>query len=196
MWSLAINGAQEGDLSDLLAGRLFPLAVKLKEVDAEWRRFTIQSSGTVRDNISVNVNGSTSGSTSQNNNLLGAVSGGRVYITKGLTVAACGQTYLVAYHLPGNALDLSVLLQAAATKSPPAPIVLTLESSLPLALLNVQTIGSLDEIKLCDASAEIADSERAAKVFTDILKSQSGGSSTNSGASAKREIAPTKAEDH
>jgi hypothetical protein len=49
--------------------------------------------------VSVNVIGSTGGSTSQNN-LVGSLGGGQAYVTKGVALSAKGQTYLIAYHLP------------------------------------------------------------------------------------------------
>ena len=123
---------QGSDLGKLLAGKPFPLAVKLKDLNGGWRRFTIRTGGSVSGNVSVNVSGSTAGSTSQNN-LTGSLSGGPAYVTQGRTVSASGQVYLVAYHLPSAGLDLSLLLQALATKTPPAAAVLTSENPFPLA---------------------------------------------------------------
>ena len=150
----------------------------------DWRRITLQTSASVSDNLSVNVSGNTGGSTSQNN-LIGAFTGSRTYLTKGQTVSACGRAYLVAYHLPGSTLDMSAIIQAVATKTPPTVAVLTPESSLPLSLLDLQVIGSLDDVRAFDLPSEIKESERVTRLLADLLKSQASGTSTNT-ASSKR----------
>ena len=149
------------------------MAVKLKDLNGGWRRFTIRTGGSVSGNVSVNVSGSTAGSTSQNN-LTGSLSGGPAYVTQGRTVSASGQVYLVAYHLPSAGLDLSLLLQALATKTPPAAAVLTSENLLFLSLLDVRTVGSLEDVRLFDAEREIGESAKAAEALTTLLKGADG----------------------
>lgn len=175
--ALPVSG-HEPDFSELLSGRIFPLTVTLKDLGSSWRRITIQNAGSVRDNISVNVSGNSNAATSQNN-LVGMLSGSRAYLTEGRTVSAAGQTYLVAYHLPGSGLDLGSLLQAIATKSPPSMQALTPETVLPLALLDLRTIGSLDDIRVLDAASEIRESARAAQMLADLMKAQGDGKPTN-----------------
>ena len=126
---------------------------------------------------SVSGNG-TSGS-SQNN--ISDLAGSKTYVTKGQTVSANGQVYLVAYHLPGGGLDLPTLLQSMATKSPPPASVLTPETTLPLSLLDVKTTGTLDDIRVFDMKREIADSEKLFQTIVSAIKASSG-SNTNSSA--------------
>ncbi len=177
--------AQTRDLEHLLAGKTVPLSIQLKELTSDWRKFSIQTHVNVSDNISVNVNGE-SHATSQNN-LNGALGSSRDYVSKGETASANGRVYLIAYHLPGSALDVTGLLQALVTKSPPAAAKLVPETTLALSLLDVATLGSIDDIKAFDWKAEIAESERSARVLGELLKAQSSGTSTNAPAKGEAE---------
>lgn len=157
------------DLAQLLSGRLLPLSMQLKDLSGEWLRVTIHGSASASGNVEVNVNGNTNGSTTQNN-LLDVRGSGQAYVTKGQTVSASGQTYLVAYRLPSTALDMNSLLQTMATKTPPELPILTPESSLRLSLLNVQAIGSIEDVRAFDMKWEIAQSQEAAQKLANLLK--------------------------
>jgi hypothetical protein len=168
------SAVHAGDsLEPLLSGKSFPLAVKLKDLNGEWRRFTLRGNGSITGNVSVNVTGNITGSASQNN-LTGSLGGGRDYVTRGQTASAHGQTYLVAYHLPMAGLDLSALLQAVATKTPPTNAVLTPDSSLSLSLLDVRAISGFDDVRAFDAQREITESEQAFKALLTLLKGGDG----------------------
>ncbi len=176
-------------LSQLLSGKTIPLSVKLKELNSEWRRITIHTGSTVSGNVSVNVNGNQSGPTSQNN-LVGALGGSRAYVTQGQIASTPGHSYLVAYHLPSAGLDIGKLLQVVATKAPPAAAVLTLDTPLPLSLLELDTVGSIEDVRPFDASAEITESENALRVFQELLKGQSQGEPKKSPPPAESETDP------
>jgi len=158
------------DFAQLLSGRSHPLSVTLKELSGDWRRITLRGGAAASGNVAVNVSGSSEGSTSQNNNMLTTGGGGQAYVTRGQTVSANGQTYLVAYILPSTALNLNTLLQAVATKTPPEMQVLTPESSLSLSLLNVRSIASIEDVRAFDMKSEIAQSQEAAKKLADLIK--------------------------
>jgi hypothetical protein len=181
--------SQEWSLSSLLSGSPVPLSLQLKDLNDGWRRITLNGNGTVSGNISVNVSGNTSGSTSQNN-LAGALGSSRSYVTKGETVSANGRVYLVAYHLPSMGLDLGKLLQAMLSKTAPSGTALTPESVIPLSLLDLGTIGSLEDVRRFNAQAEMAESETALRALTELLKAQGGGGSTNAAAAPKSKKAP------
>ena len=181
------------DLGALLSGKTHPLTLRLKDLDAEWRRITIQQSANVTGNVSVNVSGNTYSSSANNrssashsqNNIVGALPNSRSYLTKGQTVVANGRTYLVAYHLPAFGLDLGALLQALAAKTAPTSAALNADTALPLSLLDLQTIGSLDDVRAFDMQAEIAESEKAIRMATELLKGQGNSSSSESTTPAK-----------
>jgi hypothetical protein len=175
--SAAPVSSRGSDLQELLSGKRHPLIVKLGELGKEWRRFTIHIAGNASGNVSVSVTGSggTSGS-SQNN--IADLSGSRIYLTKGQTVSALGQVYLVAYRMPGSGLDFPALIQALATKAPPQVTTLTPETELPLSLLDVPNLGSLDDIRAFDLKREIAESEKLTQTIGSALKAASGGETT------------------
>ena len=159
---------QASDLEQFLSGKRFPLGVKLKDLNGDWRRITVHGNGSISGNMSVNVSGNAGNGVSQNN-LTGSLGGGQSYVTKGQMVSANGQTYLIAYHLPMAGLDLGLLLQAVATKTPPTGAALTPESTLSLSLLNVRAIGSLEDVSAFDLKRELSQSETAIKALPALL---------------------------
>lgn len=162
--------ARASDYAQMLSGRLYPLSIQLKDLSGDWRRITLHGSTIASGNVAVNVSGSSGDSTSQNNNLLNAGGSGQTFVTKGQTVSAGGQTYLVTYLLPSTALDLNILLQAVATRTLPELKVLTEESTLRLSLLNVRAIGGLEDVRAFDMKSEIAQSQETAKKLADMIK--------------------------
>jgi hypothetical protein len=163
------TASQAGDIAQWLSGKPHPLTLRLKDLGQGWRLVSIRGSAGASGNIEVNINGSTQGSTSQSN-LLGLWGAGQVYVTKGRTVSANGQTYLVAYPLTGKAVDLASLLQAALTKMPPAVEILTPESALRLSLLDVRAIAGFEDVRAFDMTEEIARSQEAAKKLANLIK--------------------------
>jgi hypothetical protein len=168
------------DLTDLLSGKHCPLTVKLGGLDKNWRRITLATAGTANGNISISVTvgGTTGGTSGSSQNNVADLPGSRTYLTTGQTVSANGQMYLVAYRLPGAGLDLAALIQAVATQSPPATSTLTPDSTLCLSLLDVRSIGSLEDVRPFDLNREIADSEKLGRTIAAALKA-AGGASTN-----------------
>ncbi|MEZ5278419.1 MAG: hypothetical protein R3F07_18700 [Opitutaceae bacterium] len=150
------------------------MSLKLGELGSDWRRFTIHTAGNANSNVSVSVTGSGGSSASSQNNVAD-ITGSRSYYTKGQTETVAGRIYLVAYRLPGNALDLSGLIQALAAKKPPIPAVLTSGTMLSLCLLDLNTLGNLEEIRAFDLKGEIAESERLARTITAALSAAGGG---------------------
>lgn len=157
------------DLTELLSGKTYPLTIMLRDfTGGDWRRVTVHTATSASGNVNVNVTGS--GSVSSNQNNIATLGETRNYLTRGQSVSAGGQVYLVAYHLPNTGLDLGRLFQAVAAGKPPEAATLTPETALPLALLDLRTAGSLDDVRAFDMKAEIADSETAAKMIGLLFK--------------------------
>ncbi|MFO1500301.1 MAG: hypothetical protein U1G07_18265 [Verrucomicrobiota bacterium] len=159
------------DLRDVVSGETKPLAMKLKNLGPEWRRFVVHGASSAGGNVSVNVTGNSSGATSQNN-LVGAFGPSRAYVTQGEVIARGPQRYLVAYRLPAGGLDLGALLQAAVTKSPASIAKPGPDSEVYLSLLELSTVGSLQEIRPFDLGEELAESERAAQLLAQLGKDE------------------------
>jgi len=181
-----ILGQQERDFTELLSGKNLPLSLTLKELSADWRRVTVQGSGAVSGNVSVNVNGNSLAATSQNN-LTGSLASSRSYLTKGETVTIKARVYLVAYHLASAGLDIGRLLQTVAMKAQPSSAALTLDSALPLSLLDLTSAGSLEDVRPFDAKEVIAESQNAVRALSELFKSQNqGGSASTNSSPAKK----------
>ena len=115
------------------------------------------------------------------------------YVTRGQTVFVGGRPYLVAYHLPAAGLNLGMLLQAVATKTP-AAAALNEETTVPLTLLDLTNIGHLDDIQLFDLKAEIAESENLVKMIANAIKSDSGKPAPSPSSPPKGEATKPKTE--
>ena len=179
------------DLEKVLSGKICPLSVKLGELDQDWRRITIHTTGNVTGNVSVSVSGTHSSSSSQNN--IADLFGSKVYLTKGQTVSVNDRVYLIAYHMPAGGLNVQALIESLATKTPPAAPTLGAETTIPLSLLDLESVGSLDDVRAFDVKTEIAESEKLFKAISTAL-SAAGGSSAKAPAttSAASQGAPDK----
>ena len=145
----AVSRAQNANLQDLLAGKEVPLTLKLKDLTAEWRRF------------------SASGATDPAAAYLammgrGGNSAAGVYFTKGQTATVGGETYLVAYRIQAKPIDLVALQNSLGRGNPPpVPERPKLQSLLSLALLNLRSIGSLMDVQPFNLEFELTGDEAA-----------------------------------
>jgi len=126
------------NFKDLLAGKTAPLSVKLKDLNADWRRFT--TGGT---EMPANISRA----------YFAAMGGGSsAYYSRGETVAAEGETYLVAYRMQTKMPDITVMMRG----QPPAPEKPTPDSTLTLCLLHLRTLDSFTDIRAFDLEVELA----------------------------------------
>lgn len=144
--------ARPATFDGLLDGDL-PLAVRLGDLDSDWRQLRVLSeTGGFENLISAALA-----------SFIGSDRG--LYLTEGQTVTISGETYLVAYSfLPPEAeFDLDSIFSGVECQqaSLASSGVLTPDSELSLALLNLRTIGSFSNIEVFDADALIARSEAA-----------------------------------
>ena len=136
----SVTRADNSDLKELLSGKRAPLALKLKDLDASWRR--------------VRVSPSDAGAIpSMYAQLLGGGSAG-VYYTKGEIVLVVGESYVIAYQHPVKTLDVMALYRGG---NPPGLEPLTAESPLTLALIQLRTAGTLGDIRPFNLDQEIAE---------------------------------------
>lgn len=125
------------EVNELLSGKTFPLTMKLNQLNSEWRGLSISGQFEVGDWMQ--SFGTLFGS------LFGTGSSSNLYYTKGQTVTIGSETYMVAYRL-----------QSTSGKVAP-------ETTLALSLLNLRTIGSLNNIRSFNLEQEIATLERMMK---------------------------------
>jgi hypothetical protein len=141
-------GAQ---LKELFAGSAYPLTMKLKDLNGEWRRFAVGGQFEMGNWMQMF------------SSMLGGGAGGGAYYSKGQTVTLGSEVYIVAYRAPAKPMDWAALMQAGAGAKPPTPEKLTPDTTLSLSLVNLRTSGSLNDIRPFDMQQEIAESETAPK---------------------------------
>ncbi len=130
-------------LQEILAGRRYPLSLKLSGLSSDWRR----------------VNAGGQFDMPALSQLFGAMfGGGGAFYTRGETITVAGETYLVGYRPQVKGLDLAALMQSGAGAGPPTPEKLTPDTPLALSLLNLRTAGSLNDIRPFSLEQELAES--------------------------------------
>jgi hypothetical protein len=152
---------------DLFSGKGPAPTLKLRELNATWRRVTI--------NGPAELKGSGSAS-SFAGGIFGAMFGGGMppapsysppSYTLGATTTLGGETFLVVYRPNFKALDLGTLMKLGPAGQGggelPAPEKLTADSSVVLTLVNVRSITSLADFRAFNLQQELAESAKAAE---------------------------------
>jgi hypothetical protein len=152
--SLYSQRSYGADFEQLLSGSPAPLTVKLKDLDGSWRQINISGQFEMGDLLQTY------------SSLFGGKGNSGVYYTQGKTVTVGGETYVIAYRLPstGKGVNFRSLIESTlggGGSQPSAADKLTPETSLTLSLLNLRTIGSLNNIRPFNLKEELAASERA-----------------------------------
>ncbi len=149
------------DFQELISGKQAPLTKQLQDLNDSWRQIAISGQYEMADLMKSWTN------------LFGANLYNNIYYTQGKTVKVNSETYVVAYRLAssGEALNINSLFEnvmgsvaglaggdcdaiASAQKISP-------ETPISLSLLNVKTIGSLNNVRPFDLEADIAILEKA-----------------------------------
>ncbi|MDF2439891.1 MAG: hypothetical protein JWN98_875 [Abditibacteriota bacterium] len=143
----ALSDAQAtAALSGLLAGNQFPLSQRLRQLNGSWRRFNV--SGQYEMGLWMQMYSSMLGGSFKD-----------VYYTRGQVVTLGGENYIVAYRpqTKNKPMDFAALIRMGSTPQakPPAPEKMTPDTLLSLSLLNLRTIGSLNNIRPFNLSTEL-----------------------------------------
>ena len=177
-------GSANPSLNDIFSGSsAVPLSLKLGDLNGDWRRMTI--TGTVD-----------LGTITQVVTSLLSSAGVGIYYTRGQTLTLGNTSYLVTYRTQPKAFDLTSLMQmgqmAASSGKPPAPEKLTPETPLALTLLNLQSAGSLTDVRAFDLNTELTNSANAVKAFNDLITSLGSLGDSPSGPTPKAHPAKPK----
>ena len=146
-----LASAEEPDYAELIAGKTVPLELKLKDLNADWRRFVLdeqpqrQAGGEKSDWLQVYAAVTETGAMVV-----------RPYFTHGKTVKLAGETYLIAYRPQTRDLDWSAAAAAVKSAKVPKGEKLTADSVVALSLLNTRTMGSLHDIRPFNLARELA----------------------------------------
>lgn len=144
--------AAEAKIDEVLAGKVYPLTMKLKELKEGWRRFTPGSQSDAGSKLLDMV------MTQQMNLPVRS----NVYYTKGELVTLAGETFLVAYSSQPAPVDPQAMQGQRENHAPVNP--LSQNTELSLCLLNLHAIGNLVDIHPFNLLEEIANSIDAGKV--------------------------------
>lgn len=157
--------SRANELETLLSGQQIPLTLPLKNLDNSWRRISISGLAEMADMMK-----SWSG-------LLGTPTYNNVYYTQGKTVTIANKNYLIAYRIPMNTEPINFMTLASQMFNPcegqedSAPAI-TMETPVSLSLLNLETIGSLNDIKVFNINQEIADHRKTNQVMKELCQQQ------------------------
>ena len=145
---IAPGGGAQAALRSALSNTQYPLAVKLKDLDASWRRFVLSDA-------------SDGGATAMQMMMLGARAGldFDVHFTKGQIAKIGDNSYLIAYQLPAQ-IDARFLNWHGHGPAP-RPRKPDSETVLNLSLLNVKNIGSMNDVRPFDAKTDMIDQKQA-----------------------------------
>jgi hypothetical protein len=184
---------QATGLQDIVAGKDAPLALHLKDLNADWMRMTISTAGSaggMGDLMSqimplamMGGNGPKGKDDMMGMAFLSSMFGGGgggsqpVYYTKGQTTAIGGETFLIAYKYDKpepNFMQMVMESEKNGGKEPDfaklsAAGKLTPDSALSLSLLNVRSINTMSGIRAFDMNQEIVDSAKGPGGMMDML---------------------------
>lgn len=156
---LALPGlgyAQDGEAplnyAALLSGERIPLTLKLKDLEASWRRFTPAGAQDMSSSL-VSLYGLSSGTFYTKGETVTVSTASAEAVSSGRRAFA-GETYLIAYAPSSNRSNIYYMMMMGETGEE-APAI-TADTSLTLALLNVRTMGSLTDIRPFNLEAELA----------------------------------------
>jgi hypothetical protein len=147
------------DLQSIISGAKVPLTVKFQNLDSTWRQIAV--SGVFEFGDLMRAYGS----------LFGVGSSSGIYYTKGETIEVYGKTYVIAYRIQSNTQNLSfqkIIESTVGTygmnpdcnEENLSKKLLSADTSLVLSLLNVETIGSLNDIRTFDFKQEQAAAQQ------------------------------------
>jgi len=135
--------AQDAKLLEVLAGKTAPLTLKLGQLDGTWRCISPTPPKNGADTfLSLIVSSQMHQPLPMN-----------VMYTKGETVTAAGEVYLLAYNYSPQAMASPEQMQRGEA---PKMVPMTADSEITLCLLNIRTMGSLLDIHPFDLKQEIA----------------------------------------
>jgi hypothetical protein len=148
------------DLQSIISGSKVPLTIKFQDLDNTWRQIAVNGVFEFGDLMRAY------------SSLFGVSNSSGIYYTKGETIEVYGKTYVIGYRIQSDAQNLSFqkIIESTVGSYGTNPDcneenlskkLLSPETSLVLSLLNVETIGSLNDIRTFDFKQEQANSQQA-----------------------------------
>lgn len=142
---LAVEAApsysQNATFEEVLAGKTVPLTLALKDLNGDWRRFSLSGQADMGSFMRL---------------VTGVGAANDVYYSKGQTVTIGTETYAIAYRAKIKGPDFMALMRGGPGNMPAVQEKLTPDTPLTLALLNQRTMGSLNDIRPFNLDQELA----------------------------------------
>lgn len=148
------------DLQSIISGAKSPLTIKFQEIDGNWRQITVSGMYEFGDLMRAY------------SSLFGIGGNSGIYYTQGETIEIYDKTYVIAYRIRSNTQDLSFQKLFESTigtygSNPQcseenlSKKLLSSDTELVLSLLDVETIGSLNDIRVFDFKQEQTTAQQA-----------------------------------
>lgn len=153
LFSISSLPSYSSDFSSLVSGQKVPLTKQLKDLDSSWRQISVSGQYEMGDFMK------------NWSSLFGGSPSNYIYYTQGETVEVASETYVIAYRLPatGEGLTIQSLMGTVTSfgcDEASLPIQLLPETAINLSLLNLRTIGSLNDVRSFNLSEELATSKK------------------------------------
>lgn len=152
--AVAAEALAGNTLTDVLLGKAFPLTLKLKDLDAEWRSFSPAAQGDASSSLMTFFMAMAA---SESHKPMDSAA----FYTKGQTVTLGTETYLVAYSRQSQSFA-SLMTAMAQHNGNPTDVQLpkvTPENEVTLCMLNVRTMGNLLNIHPFELKNEITQGD-------------------------------------
>jgi hypothetical protein len=144
------------DFQELISGKQAPLTKQLKDLDDSWRQIAISGQYEMADLMKSWTS------------LFGADFYNNIYYTQGETVKVNQENYIVAYRLASSGEPMNIFsmfenvmgtmggMTGGDCAALVAPKSITSETTISLSLLNLKTIGSLNNVRPFDLETDLA----------------------------------------
>jgi hypothetical protein len=140
---LVAQAEEKTNFKELLSGKTVPLTLKLKDLTSDWRCINVSGIADSVANLQRNYL-----------SMLGGGSAGGGFYTRGDTILADDETYLIAYRMQVKPINMTALTMARGPQSPTVEK-LTTESVLALCLLHLRTVAGFSDIRPFDLETEL-----------------------------------------
>jgi hypothetical protein len=177
--AIAPGRSASADFEELLSDSGVPLTLQLQDLDSSWRLISISGQFEM-GNLMQTYNTFFGGSDRLRD----------AYYTRGKTVAIATETYTIAYRIPssGESANFASALgnifgMGTCTNSEP----LSMETTLTLSLLNLRTIGSMNDIRPFDLQAILTESQEKEQAMREACQTLQG-EQTNSQVAASLSV--------
>ena len=174
------------DFASVFSGKENPHSLKLKELNADWKRLSIVSEGNKSGSVDMmnqimlmamasgmkGGKGDDPATIALGMQMLGGMFGGgggseAAYFTKGSAVVVGGQTFLIAYRLVKPQMNLMDIMKDSQSGKEPdmsklsAQTKVTSDTEVRLSLIDLRTISTINDIRGFELTREVEEANKS-----------------------------------